>query len=310
MTRLARPAAWTALALAAVAWLAPHAVGAPAAKGADLRLDGRFDDPSLRADVLAVCRDVLAVFETRLGEPPLGTKPIVVRQAPDDAPRACLNGLPREYWINITCLHSRYYSQIVYQFGHELGHVWQDPNAGGWFAESVATAMSHVCLAELGKKWKTSPPYPHWADYAPNFTKYRGDTLRDQLNRLEVPSPDEAPDWLRAHLPARIRDGKVDRPEQAAGAVVIERALRKHPKAWGALARLGAVTKDGRVDFARWHELVTEDERPLVRDLADSFAPLQAEAGPPAPPKAPDPAPAPPARDSAAPPPNPAAKAP
>jgi hypothetical protein len=289
-----------AMALAAVGCLPPPAQRAPAVRAADLRLDGKFDDPTLRADVLAVCRDVLAVFETHLGEPPLGTKPIVVRQAPDGEPRACLNGLPREYGINITCLRTRYYCQITYQFGHELGHVWQDPNCSGWFAESVATAMSHVCLAELGEKWKTSPPFPNWADYAPHFVTYRADTVRDQLKRLEVPSPDKADAWLREHLAARIRDGKVDRPEQAACAVVIERALRKHPKAWGALTRLGAITKDGRVDFARWHQLVADAERPLVRELADFFAPLQAAAGPPAPPKAPPPASARPARDSAA----------
>lgn len=253
--------------------LAGLAVLAGAASAAELRLEGEFEDASLRRDVRAVLRDVLRVYETKVARaPPLGQKPFVVCQAPDDAPRACLDRLPKAYQINITNLHTRLYAQQVYQFGHELGHVWVGPRRGGWFVESAVTALSLVCLTELGEKWKTDPPFPNWKDYAKHFHAYRATTIGGHLKELGLDPESGLDKWARKGLPTLVRERKAGRSAQHGAAVLIEQALRRHPKRWSALTTLGMATdREGRTDFAKWQTLLKPEQRPLVADLARTF---------------------------------------
>jgi len=259
-----------ALVLAALIALAAPTAGA----AADLRIEGTAGDAALTADVRAVLGDVLRVYETKVAaQPPLGAKPIVVCQAPDGEPRACLDRLPREYQINLTNLFARFYSQQVYQFGHELAHVWADPRRSNWFVESVATTMSLVSLSELAEKWETQPPRPAWKDYAKPFRAYREDTIKGHLEKLGLSSNDAVREWAKAGLVDLVREGKVGRDAQHACALLIEEALGNHPKAWGAITSLGAATTDGRTDLAKWKTLAKPEERPLVDDLAETFGP-------------------------------------
>jgi hypothetical protein len=248
----------------------PARAAAPA-----LRLEGRFEDALLQRDVLAVCSDVLDFYTKRVAaEPALGVKPVVVCQAPDANPRACLDRLPREYQVNITCMYSRYYCQQVYQAAHELGHVWADPQrSSGWFAESAMEAMSLLALGAMAEKWETRPPFPNWKDYARHFAAYREDEAAKSLKPFGVASADEVPAWVRRRLPALLRDGQTGRATQHAAAVLIEDLFRRHPKAWGALTSLGRATEGGVTDFAKWKDQARPEERPLIEALAEAFGP-------------------------------------
>ncbi|MEW6747954.1 MAG: hypothetical protein AB1486_34990 [Planctomycetota bacterium] len=74
-------------------------------------------------------------------------------------------------------------------------------------------------------------------------------------------------------LPALVREGKVDRAEQHACALMLETCLRRHAAAWGGLCRLGAATSsDGRTDSVQWRALVAPEERDLIDDIATAFA--------------------------------------
>jgi hypothetical protein len=251
------------------------AAGAVRGAGLDLRLEGAFRDASLKRDVGAVCRDVLGFYTSRVGpEPALGRKPIAVCQAPDGCPRACLDRLPDEYKVNITCLYTRYYSQQVYQLAHESGHVWADPyRSAGWFAESVMEAMSLLALGAMAEKWAEAPPFENWKDYARHFAAYREDQVKRSLARMAVASAEDVPRWVRERLPDLIRRGEAGRPTQHAAAVLVEDLFRRHPKAWGALRSLGGATERGVTDFAKWTALARPEERPLVQALAEAFGP-------------------------------------
>ena len=107
-----------------------------------------------------------------------------VQQAPDGTPRACLNGLPNEYLINVTCLHSRLYAKLAFQLGHELGHFFVDPHFSNWFVESVCTGVSFLTLDALAAKWTTAPPFPNWRGYASSFTVYRQQMVGDALAKV------------------------------------------------------------------------------------------------------------------------------
>ena len=248
-------------------------LAAGGSRAADVRLDDGIKDEALRRDVLAVCRDVVAVVGRRIAVPPaLGEKPFVIRKPADNTPRADLGGLPREYWLNIPCADTRDYCLLTYQLGHELAHAYIDPRRANWFIESAATAVSLICLTEMGERWKTNAPLAAWQSWAHHFPEYRQQIVTNRLAELRLQSVEEVPEWVRAQLPALIAAGRVDRAAQHACALRIEAVLRKQPASWGALCRLGlATTEDGHTDFAAWERLVQPSERALVRELAVEF---------------------------------------
>lgn len=244
-----------------------------------VRIDGLDSDPSLRRDVLAVCRDVAGICATTMPSgPALGPKPFVIRSAPDGSPRADLRGLPGEYWINITCLNSRSYSQIVYQVGHEMGHHYVGPRQDNWFVESAATALSYASLTEMGNKWEHHPPFGNWASYAKHFHEYRLETIRSMTKEAGLEDVQQAGQWVKTRLPGLVAAGKVDRPAQAVCAFVIEQALRRHPDSWSALSKLGAAVNKEQIEWEQWRKSVSEQEAPLVDDLRQAFAPVAAPA--------------------------------
>jgi hypothetical protein len=261
------------------AWLIPLFLPVLSLKAADVRVNSPSKDESLSRDVAAVCMDVVGVFEKKVGKPPaLGTKPFVIQQAPDDAPRAVINDLPKEYRINLTCLNTRFYQQITYQLAHELTHHYVNPYKSNWFVESMAMAQSLLILTDMGDKWATNAPYANWKPAAHRFAEYRAATVSNQLVKLNL-TQDQVPAWIRTDLPRLVTSGKVDRPEQTACALVIEEAFKRHPKTWGAICQLGAATeKDGNTDFGKWESLVSSEDRPLVRELATTFAFLLSDA--------------------------------
>ena len=146
-------------------------------------------------------------------------KPFVVQEAPDGISRACLNGLPAEYLINVTCLHTRLYDQLAFQIGHELGHFYINPHYSNWFIESVCTAISFLCLDALAVKWTTAPSFLQWQSYAPLFTEYRRNTVIEPLRSYGIADRSYVPTWIRA---------SVARPEEMLCADVIADIMRLH----------------------------------------------------------------------------------
>jgi len=88
-------------------------------------------------------------------------------------------------WV-IVDIGQRAWSQLAYQFGHELGHVfansWQ-PHArpGGpsqWLEEALVEAFSIRGLGRLAASWKQDPPFPGDNAYGDAILSYREDILR------------------------------------------------------------------------------------------------------------------------------------
>jgi hypothetical protein len=92
-------------------------------------------------------------------------------------------------WI-IVDVGERAWSQLAYQFGHELGHVmansWQ-PHAKPmlpcqWIEEALVEALSIRGLGRLAENWKRDPPFP--GDNA--FGNAIGDYQREIIQRYSV----------------------------------------------------------------------------------------------------------------------------
>lgn len=201
----------------------------------------------MERDVKAVCNDVMNIYEVMVAKvPPLGAKPVILHKAPDDLLRACLNGLPIQYDINLTCLNTCNYSQIMFQLSHELGHVYINPYRNNRFIESCCCAMSYLCLKRMEKRWNRNPPFPNWSKYARNFKRYRRDEIQKVLKELGIGSENEAFEWVDHRVNYdwlnSAHEGDVDRPNEKVCAVVIEQVLDEHPNSWGALTKLGEAT--------------------------------------------------------------------
>jgi len=50
-------------------------------------------------------------------------------------------------------------------------------------------------------------------------------------------------------------------------AIEIGRISKEYPDAWGALCYLGDATENQHIDFDRWRELATPEQRPLVKSI-------------------------------------------
>jgi len=230
-------------------------------------------DAYLNRDVLAVCRDVIRTCSNTIGTtPPLGPKPYIVQQAPDGMPRACLNGLPDEYIINVTCLHTRLYAKLSFQLAHEIGHFYVDPYRSNWFIESVCTAIAFICLSAMAERWLTAPPFDNWKLDADKFSDYRRQTINDALVKVGVSSALAIPSWVATSLREVVARHEFDRPHEMLCASVIADIMGKHPHAVSAVTRLGAATPlDCKTDFAAWAHIVPPEESGLVEELRLSF---------------------------------------
>jgi hypothetical protein len=259
-----------------------------------------IEDPQLRCDLEAVCKNVMSIYETKITKvPPLGVKPILLKPAPDDVPRCCTDAqfLSGQYPINLTCLNAnRYYDQIVYQFAHELCHVYMSPHDldrvtqfilrqnqsdkripwNNCFAEAICIAMSYICLSRMTLKWSRQPPFPNWRSYAQKFAKYRQNNINEALSQMNIPSMDKAAGWVQSELPTLVNEcnDEIDKPKQKVCAIVIEQTLLAHPNAWGALCMLGDCIDYRNTNFDDWYKLIAvKVQGKLVNALAKTFDP-------------------------------------
>ena len=91
---------------------------------------------------------------------------------------------PREAWI-VVDIGGRDWSQLAYQFGHELGHVlcnsWQLDAKGRvpcqWLEESRVEAFSIRGLGLLAESWEQDPPYAGTGDFGQAIRQYRAKVI-------------------------------------------------------------------------------------------------------------------------------------
>lgn len=149
-------------------------------------------------------------------------------------------------WI-IVQTGERAWSQLAYQFGHELGHVmansWQahaKPRAPAqWLEESLVEAFALRGLGRLGKSWKHAPPFPDDSQYGDEIISYRTDIVEwyTRLADEQALARDPAA-WLAKHR-AEIEIPGLNAFAQALSAILLAEYERndKCVEALGALNR-------------------------------------------------------------------------
>jgi hypothetical protein len=246
-------------------------------------------DPSIKRSVMAICSDVIStIYERRIAKiPRLGAKPVVLHQG--QVPRARYDGLPDQFNIDLTCLNTLKFNQIVYQFAHELGHFYLYPSDmnrillgrslpdsltpwNNWFIESCCCAMSYLCLDEMAQRWRRRQSVQNNSKYFIKFKKYREDDIQDALKEQLIPSKDSVAEWLQSELPRLTKECTTDdKNDHRVCAIEIERIMKEHSNAWGCLNFLGDATENQHTDFDRWSEMATWEQRSLIKALDKVF---------------------------------------
>ena len=99
------------------------------------------------------------------------------------------------------------WSQLAYQFGHELGHVvcnsWQvdaKPRPPSqWLEEAMVEAFSIRGLGRLAASWESDPPFVGDAGYAASLRKYRGNLIEGYAKSTELAPGADLESWFRAY---------------------------------------------------------------------------------------------------------------
>jgi hypothetical protein len=113
---------------------------------------------------------------------------------------------PTTGWI-VVDIGTRAWSQLAYQFGHELGHVmcnswmWkvETPPPSRWLEECLAEAFSMRGLGRLADGWEHDPPFAGDAGYGHALRNYRRDLI-EKYQKAGGPEPvGDFATWFRSN---------------------------------------------------------------------------------------------------------------
>jgi hypothetical protein len=146
----------------------------------ELAGDWRESPPDAVMRVVARVRDVLLSDVELLSD--RQPKRVRIESRGADFPAIWLHNEDADLAWVLVVIEARNWSQLAYQFGHELGHVlcnsWDRlaiPSAPcQWLEESLAEAFTLRGLGLLAANWERDPPFANDAGYA-NEIRYQRD---------------------------------------------------------------------------------------------------------------------------------------
>lgn len=208
-----------------------------------------------------------------------------------------------DYVIQLSARHSRWH-QFVYQFSHELCHVYSNfdgkpARADGtverrnqWFEESVCEAAALHTLKELADRWEKQPPAPRFAGYETTLRALVAYLVNEPHRQLATSTPLAA--WLQTNHARLEADPYLrDRNEVVANRLLA--LFEQTPDAIGAIGYLNAHADDAGKRFgdylAAWLEACPHRHRGTVLEIMallgqaqpDGALALASSAAPPAP---------------------------
>jgi hypothetical protein len=139
----------------------------------------------------------------KLGDPPLGVKPITLRYDCTSGPIVYWPLKPDRYEIGV-CVEGNWPLQIIYQAAHELCHVYIDPRMNGTFTEIICQKTAFDVLEDIGGALSQSGNQ--------GVTEYiqSRKTTSEQIKSLSLKSIDL--DWIKATVNSLEKTGTlVDR---------------------------------------------------------------------------------------------------
>lgn len=167
-----------------------------------------------------------------------------------------------------------YWSQYAFQFSHEFCHVLceydPDPHGNDWFEESICELASLYTLRQMGKTWKTKPPYPHWKSYAKHLTQYAADRIADgQLKKGETLAK-----WFKKNSEA-LYASATRRELNLVVATQLLPMFEAEPDHWQAVGYLNKAKPKSKQTFQQylsdWFRHCPKRHQPFVKKIAKHF---------------------------------------
>ncbi len=226
------------------------------------------------ADIAKVCRSAGA--ELQRWAPGLPFEDVVVVKG-DKGPITLFQRNDRREIVVRLDTRKTYWSQYAYQFAHELCHVHcgfrEGPRENLWFEEAVCETSSLFCLRAMAVTWKTAPPYPHWASYAPALRTYADDVVAKRTYKAEAEQKGLAR-FVRDHE-AELRANPTDRELNGAVSLFLLSYLEEKPARWAAFRWLNATARPKDEAFKdyllRWERNTPAEHQDTVRGLRKLF---------------------------------------
>ena len=199
-------------------------------------------------DIAAVC---VSCTETifRAIRPAPGREP-TIRLVPDQqGPMTVSQRGPQGEYFVLLNTKGRYWSQVAYQFSHEMGHVLCGDLSldmpQHWFEEAFCESVSLWTMDKMGVAWAKQPPYENWKSYAPRLTEYIDDV------RGQVDSPANLAEWYQPNI-AHLTRQPYDRPKNRVIAKQLAIEAHRDPRFFQAFHYLRAGDQQNRQDSMEW----------------------------------------------------------
>ena len=219
-------------------------------------------------------KDLRTLFEETLRTFPKSKTqkdpPIFVSRHPD-GPIVLYERTPRgEIAIQLDS-GDHYYSQIIYQFAHELAHIRADfqpiPHENKWLEETLCETASLFALRQLARQWEKKPPNKHLKNYRKHLTTYADRVIKSR-NPL---TPKTAPAFYQKHRET-LRKSATERALNGAFANLILPLLEKNPQHWQTLAHFPR-QKDATLaqHFTAWRQASPKKHHPFLKEMESLF---------------------------------------
>ena len=226
-------------------------------------------------------KDIHKVLESAGGElwklmPNRRLAPIIVRHSSSGPITLYDRGPAGEYIVKLD-VEGLFWCQFSYQFAHELCHILANYSTKAsretlWFEETVCELASIYTVRQMGRTWRTSPPYAHWSSYSAALTKYAEELLNKPDESL--PPGTTLAQWYERNAKA-LRAEPCLREKNRLIAKQLLPLFEKRPANWQAVGYLNHSKPARAGDFAAylaaWHGDVPAEHKPLVRRIAGMF---------------------------------------
>jgi hypothetical protein len=187
-----------------------------------------------------------------------------------------------EYVVRLSARDGRWH-QFVYQFAHELCHIYSNFDnkiaRGGevarghqWFEESVCEAAALATLRELAVAWRRAPPAAGFVGQGESL-----DALADYLlAETHRQRPGSITAWFRAHEVALSASPYLRDKNEVVSNLLLP-LFEQHPGGWRAIAYLNSDAEVAGLPFAdyleAWRRACPEAQRRLVQQIIALFRP-------------------------------------
>lgn len=167
----------------------------------------------------------------------------------------------------------RLWSQYVYQFAHEMGHILcgydADPHGNDWFEESICELASLYTLRKLSKDWKASKN-ERWRAFAKHHLTY----AEDRIKKGELPEGKTLRAWYDEHEKV-LRKSATNRALNQVVATTLLPMFEKQPEMWGAVYYLNHEEVKAPISFNQflsdWKKHAPEKYDAFIEKIAKAF---------------------------------------